>query len=458
MSIIEELAANITETNYDSLDKDTIERAKWRVIDAIGCSLAGTNAAGCRMMLDLMKKWGGTAESTVLVSGFKGPAHQVAMLNSLMTRSYDFEPVEAEGENRTSPAHISGTTVPTSLSVAEMLAASGQELLTALVLGDDLASRLGVASGFDFSGGWDNTGTINMFGATAIAAKLLKLNAVQIQNAFGIVVNQLAGSMAGVWDQTMSFKLPIALASRNGIFSAELAKQGFAGVKDAFLGNYGYFALYCNNPDTTNLTKDLGKRFYADCIIKPHSACRATHPSIDCALQIVSANDIKVEDIEDIILFTSAKTRDGFVGQPFRLEESPQINGAFSVRFTVATALLRKGIKPEYFEDECIRDLRIKRLIDRMKLEVIAPSKYPLAAELQVKMRDGKILTARTDIPRGDIRRTPLSPEEIRAKYRSNAVFTRKISKTKAENALKIMEKLETIKDIRELIPLLVSG
>jgi 2-methylcitrate dehydratase PrpD len=457
MSVVKELSANIVETNFGSLDKEAVERAKWRVIDAVGCCLAGVNAAGCPIMLQLVKRWGGAAESSVLVSGLKAPAHQVAMLNSLMARSFDFEPVEAEGENKTSPAHISGTTVPTSLSMAEMQASSGSELITALVLGDDLASRLGVASGFDFSGGWDNTGTINMFGATAIAGKLLKLNAVQMQNAFGIVVNQLAGSMAGVWDQTMTFKLPIALSSHNGIVSAELAQQGFTGLKDAFLGHYGYFALYCRNPETESLTKDLGKRFYADCIIKPHSACRATHPSIDCALQLAAANNINIEEIEEITLFTSAKTRGGFTGQDWRMDESPQINGAFSLRYTVATALLRKSIKPEYFEGDYIRDPQIKKLIECIKLEEIAPSKIPSSVELRIKLKNGKIITAHTDIPRGHIRLTPLSQEEIRAKFRSNAAFSGKISRVKTEKALGMMEKLETLKNVRDLIPLLVS-
>ena len=99
-----------------------------------------------------------------------------------------------------------------------------------------MPARLGVASGFDFELGWDNTGTINGFGATAIAGKLLGLDEKQIHNAFGIVLNQLAGSMDGVYDKTMCFKLPIALSARNGIFSADLAKEGFAGVKDPFTG------------------------------------------------------------------------------------------------------------------------------------------------------------------------------------------------------------------------------
>ena len=197
MSVTGELVANVVRTQFDCIDKESVERAKWRLIDVLGCLMAGVNAPGCRETVDLIRKWGGAPESTVLVHGIKAPAYNAALVNSLMIRSFDFEPVEAEAESESesSPAHISGTTVPAALTMAERQAASGKELITALIVGDDLASRLGIASGFDFSFGWDNTGTINAFGATAIAGKLLKLNEKQVLNAFGIVVNQLGGTL-----------------------------------------------------------------------------------------------------------------------------------------------------------------------------------------------------------------------------------------------------------------------
>jgi len=456
MSVMEELVAHVVETRFDSIDKTSIERAKWRILDALGCLMAGANAAGCRETAELVKRWGGAGEATILVHGIRGPALNVAIVNSLMTRSFDFEPVEAEGENKTSPAHLSGTTVPTALTLAEREGASGKELLTALIIGDDLASRLGVASGFDFALGWDNTGTINAFGATAIAGKLLKLDAKKISNAFGIVLNQLGGTMDLVWDKVMAFKLPIALAARNGIFSAELAGQGFTGVKDPFLGNHGYFSLYCRNHDISGLNRDLGKRFYADCVIKPYSACRATHSSIDSALKIVRDNAIDIEKIAEIKVHLTPGVLNGFTGQPFVLGETPQIDGAFSIRYTVATALVRKGIKPGYFTDECIRDPRIRRLIDRMELVAAIPAERAPAAEVRVLMDDGTLFKAETAYPRGDIYRSPLSPDEIRAKYRDNVAYSQTVSSQNAEKVLDLVESLEKIDDVREITRLLV--
>lgn len=456
MSVTEEFANNVVNTRFDSIGKEFVERAKWRIIDAIGCLIAGANAVGCRETVELLKRWGGTGESTILVHGIKVPSHNAAMANALMTRSFDFEPVHAEGEHKAGPAHISGTTVPVAIAMAEQQGVGGKDLLTALIIGDDLAARLSIASGFDFALGWDNTGTINAFGATAITSKLLKLNEKQVRNAFGIVLNQLGGTLDGVWDKVMTFKLCMALAARNGIFSAELAAQGFTGVKDAFLGNHGYFSLYCSNYDTTDLNRGLGKRFYADRAIKPYSACRATHSSIDSALMISRSNDIDPDNVEEITVHLSPGTLNGFTGQPFILGETPQIDAAFSIRYTVATALLRKGIKPAYFTDEAIHDPVIHGLIGRMKLVGTIPPETPSSTRIEVKMKDGTMLSGHTEHPKGDIYETPLTDEEILDKFRNNVTYSRTVSTINTEKALDMLKNLDQISDVREIIRLLV--
>ncbi|MBN1189074.1 MAG: MmgE/PrpD family protein [Dehalococcoidales bacterium] len=457
MSITAELVKNVVETGFESLDTEYIEKAKLRILDTLGCAMAGAETAGCRGMLELVRRWGGAGESTLIVHGGKFPAHNAAAMNSLMARSLDFEPVEAEGENNTSPAHISGTTIPSALAVAEQQAASGKELITALVIGDDIASRLGVSSGYDFKLGWDNTGTFNVFGAAAIAAKLLRLNEKQVFNAFGIALNQLSGSVAVLYDKTMSFKLNNALSARNGIFSAELAGEGFAGVKEPFMGPRGYFALFCPNHTTEDLTRDIGKKFYADCVIKPYSACRATHLSIDSALQIARRNTCKADEIGKITVEITPGVLETFVGQPFTPGETPQVDGVFSIRYTVATALIRKDVRPEHFSDECLNDPLVKTLIDKMELRgSIAPGQVP-AARVRVEMKNGQIYTGQADFALGDFRMNPLSTDRIKAKYLANMAYSGIVSPQRAEQILKTVERLEELRDMHELTSLLVK-
>ena len=456
MSIAEQLVSTVLDTAYTAIPAETAARAKWRIIDTLGCMIAGVDAAGCQGAVDLVRSWGGTGQSAVFLHGLRAPAHNAAMANSLMARSFDFEPVEAEGETKSSPAHISGTTVPTAMTLADWQGCSGKELLAALSVGDDLAARLAMATGFDFSLGWDNTGTVNCFAAAAIACRLMRLGHRQTAHAFGIALNQVAGSMDGVWDKSMSFKLCMALAAKTGIFSAELAARGFTGVKDPFLGRNGYFKLYCRDHDTSGLARDLGRRFYADRVIKPHSACRATHSAIDAALKIACAQDIRPEEVVAITVVVPPWIIDGFTGQPFAplQAETPQIEGAFSVRYTVATALLRKAVKPAYFTDACLQDPAIHALIGRMTLVPLEPGRA-VAAEVRIRLHDGRVLCGDTAFPRGDIAKTPLSDEEIRAKFRDNVAYSRKLPKDRAEQLLNRLEALEDVADLRDVTRLL---
>jgi len=455
MNSSEIIASHLVKTSFSDLPQKAIDRAKVRILDSIGVLIAGAGAAGNEAAINLIKSWGGAEESTILVYGGKVPAHQAAFVNSLMTRSYDFEAVEAEGaDGKTGPAHISGSTVPAALATAEKQGASGKDLLLALILGDDLASRLSMATGFSFGAGWDNTGTVNGFGCAAAAAKLLGLNAVQIQNALAIVLNQIGGTMDGVRDRVMGFKLPQGLSSRAGVFSAELAKTGFLASKDAFTGRHGYFDLFCRDSAIPEvLTADLGKYFYADCAIKPWPCCRMNHPSLDAALRIVNGHQFEVEDIEEIILRLSPAAE--LVDAPFEPGDTPQVAAAFNVRFVVATAVVKKELKPKHFCEACYNDPAIRSLINKIKLEY-DPAKKMFNADVYIKLKDGTVYTASTTVPKGDLAHNPLTYEEIKEKYWSNVEFSKTISVKNAEEVLKGIEKLEDIPNIRELISLLV--
>lgn len=453
MNVTEQISQHIVSTGFEDFDQHTIERAKTRVLDSLGVIAAGAHAPGCDALLRQITRWGGSSDSTVLVHGLKAPAANAATMNSMMMRSYDFEAIEAEGHNlSSSPAHISGTTVPTALAVAEWQNASGKDFLTALVLGDDLASRLGASSGFDLYGGWDNTGTINGLGATAIAGRLLGLDALQMREAFGIVLNQLAGSIDNINDKTLGYKLPISLSSRNAIFSAELAGLGYKAAKDAIGGRKGFFALYCPKASPELLTIDLGTKFFGDVVIKPWSACRLTHPSIDACVQIVSANPLEPADIREVRILATPSTCAGFCGQPFEIGEEPQVSGAFSIRFTAANAILRGTVRPEHFTREKMSEPELQALLGKIALvDALPPTEY-LTATVEVEMNDGRVFTARTDVPKGDIHKNPMTSDEVLEKFRANIDFAEGISAEAGERIIEKVARLEDLSSVKELI------
>ena len=77
--IVNELARNVVQTTFANFDNNTIEQAKNRLIDVIGCIIGGSNAGGCNELKNLVIGWGGNEQSSILVHGGKTTAHDAAL-------------------------------------------------------------------------------------------------------------------------------------------------------------------------------------------------------------------------------------------------------------------------------------------------------------------------------------------------------------------------------------------
>lgn len=452
MNIMQEMVRNVLNTKFDDFDLETVDYAKIRIIDTIGGVVGGVHSSGCDMILDLVREWGGKEESTILAAGDKVPAANAAMVMGMMARSNDFEPGGGPKINgKQYPGHYSATTVPTAFAMAEKLGVSGRELITALILGDDLTGRIGVAGAAPWDIGWDPAGLCSRFGAAAIASKLMGLNESQMLDALGIVFNQLSGTMQAVLDYTHTFKLSQGLAAWNGILSAELARRGFTGPKDPLMSRFGYFRQYCREIEPEIMTRELGKKFYADCEFKLYPCCRGNASSVESALKLVRENDIKPEDIVDVTIDLSPMWNDSFLVQPFEIGPCIQASAILNLSYNVANALLRKSVKLEHYTDESISDPKIRKLTGKIKINPTVPGER-MSSRVRVKMKDGRELSAYTKVPRGDLEVSPPTKDEIREKFRASAAFSKVISQEKAEKALDMFDRLEKLTSVTDLV------
>jgi 2-methylcitrate dehydratase PrpD len=244
----------------------------------------------------------------------------------------------------------------------------------------------------------------------------------------------------------------MALAARASIVSTEMAGKGFTGIKDPLFSRHGYFVLYCQNPNPDILTKNLGKKFYADSTFKPYPSCRGTHAAIECALHLHRMHRIDCEDIAEIIVNVTPGAYNTFVGVPFEIGDVPQVNATFSIRYTVANVLLRKSIKLEHFTDHFIREPKLLDLIQRVDLKPTLPPGKPLASNVEVTMKNGQKLSAYVEVPRGDSIDNPITKEELVDKFRSNVAFSRTVPDENAEKVLGLIERLEDVHDVTEII------
>jgi len=449
--VIKELVRNILETKYETFNQEHIEDVKNRMIDVVGCTVGGAHASGNSILLDLITEWDGKKEATVWVHGNRVPVHNAAMINCVMCRSYDFEVAGLGG-------HAPGTIDVTGLTIGEYKRVSGKEVIAAGVLASDLTQRIANTEGFNPVDHFEPCGTINGFGATAVAGRLWGLDEHQMLNAFGILVNFLAGSFQSITDGTHCFKIHQGTSARNAIFSVELAERGFTGIKDPLFSPRGYFPQYCRDYQPEMLTVDLGKVFHTQGMHKMVPSCYRNHTTIECGLEILQQSDISPDDIDEISIgVTQSIFDEGYLNLPFNEGDTPQ-TALFNLAYALSNVLLRKTARLEHYTDEFVRDPRIIELTRKVRIVPITlPEEW--GAEVKIRMNNGREFSARSACARGVTRwgGKPATRDEIKEKFWVNVDFCKTLSTSKVKEALTMLENLEEVNDVSEIIKLLVT-
>jgi aconitate decarboxylase len=452
------LIRNILEVDYNSFDAQTVRNAKNQIMDLLAVMVSGYQGPGNSAYFDLLRQWGGAGEATVLVHGDKFPLPQAAMMNSLQCRSYDHEAVGPypHGQNEGMFAgHVESAVIPAALAVTEYVNGSGKDLISAVVLGGDLAARIAFVEGMGFNHPFDPVGTANAFGAAAAAGRLMGLSEEQLTNAFGIVTMQVGGGFRSLWDGVLTFKLGGALAARNGIISTLMAQKGYTGLKDPLLGPQGYFDCYCPKPyHPEYMNRDLGKEFYSQGMHKKYPSCYGNHNLIDCGLDIVQQHAINPAEVKEIILGVPIRMLNSYGAQPFKMGDG-QPAALFYQSYSVANVILNRSACLEQYTEKAIQAPAVIELCGKCHHQ--ATTQKNEAVELKVRMIDGKEYAAAYSYSqmRGYPER-PLSQTELTEKYWSNLSFCDRIVEQKAREALGMIENLEKVDRIRDLVKLLV--
>jgi 2-methylcitrate dehydratase len=356
------------------------------------------------------------------------------------------------------PSHHSPTTCMTALALCERAKLSGKDFLAALVIGDDIAARMLAASGLDFGQGWDGAPIYSSIAAAAIASRLLGLSAAQTQDAFGLVVQTIAGTVQNIWDGSTDWKLPQGLAARNGILAAQLARRGWVGMGDALHAPYGFYAQYtagCIDPE--QLTSDLGKVFYAEEYFKPYPACAATHSTIECALALREQHGLSAADVQKVVVRLPPASLKGFVNKPFEVRRYPQCDANFSTQFMVANVLLRGAVRQEHYAEELIRSPEMSTLIASTSVAALPAGRD--GVEIELTTRDGRKLT---ETHSGVVSRNPgvrpSSEEEIVQKFRQQVAFSGFVSAATADEIVRRVAALDQETDMSQLVAVLTRS
>src|SRR5215831_18602483 len=85
------LAQHVCRTRYPDLPASAVESARRDLLDTFGCMLGGSGSPGIDELFAVTSRWGGLAESRVLLRGIRLPAPQAALLNASMGHALDFD-------------------------------------------------------------------------------------------------------------------------------------------------------------------------------------------------------------------------------------------------------------------------------------------------------------------------------------------------------------------------------
>lgn len=368
MGISTKLAEFVAQTRYEDIPAYVFETQKKSILDAIGITLgAATLGDGCQSFVELATEnsYGAQGDATVIGFDRKLPAPWAAFANASMAHSLDFGDTQMHAI-----VHSNASTFPAALAVAEKLGnVDGKTLLTALVIGSEVACRVSLGSNEDLEKyGFYMPPIYTSFGATAAVCKLLGLSAEQIVDAFTFNLCQTTCSSELMNNtNTVVRSVREAFAAKNAVMSGLIAQKGLKGFAEPLEGKNGFYHAYAR--DNCNLERPLeklGEYFDAGTLyFKLWPSCAGTHPVIKTVKMLVEENKITPDEIQRIHVVTSQRNR--MLMEPEDIRKAPEtsIIAKFSIPYTAAVAIVRGNVtlddfQPAAFHDKAVRDLAAK--------------------------------------------------------------------------------------------------
>src|SRR5262245_36225082 len=189
-TIAEQLAHDATQLSFRDMPEAVVHQVKLSMLDTLGVAFGGYRSEPSRIVQLLVKEMNGLPESTVLGSGIKTSCLNAALANGVMARFLDYTDrsfLTKEGLNHT--GHH-GESIPAILAVGERQRATGQEIVTAVVLAYEFLNRV-FATVPDYDAVLDRRGWVHETMRTPcvialVAGRLLGLNEEQMANGLAI--------------------------------------------------------------------------------------------------------------------------------------------------------------------------------------------------------------------------------------------------------------------------------
>lgn len=427
-------------------------RAKLSLLDAFGIGLAATRFDFARQTAAALHELGGDGTYPVIGMPLKLPLRDAAHLNGTLIHGLDFDDTHGAAV-----VHTSASAAPTAFVAGIQAKASGTDMLSAFIIASETASRIGAAARGGFhEKGFHPTGVVGAFGATLGAGFLRQLTREQMLDAQGIVLSKAGGAMQFLDDGAWTKRNHPGWASACALTAVGMARHGFFGPRDPYLGRFGLYALHTRDGreiDPSVLDGELGQSWeMMNIAFKPYPACHMTHAFADAALALKRKHGFVADDIKHITCRIHENEMP-VVCEPEANKKRPQnaYDAQFSVHYVVSASLLRDQFGLAELDDAAIRDTQILNLCERVSYAPDPQSAYPsyFSGAVDIELNDGTVLSQREQMNRGSAE-NPLSNDDIENKFMANACMA--IPDAQARELKDVIMSLEAEPDLNTLI------
>lgn len=415
------LSEFVADLQGENIPEQVMTDASQRVMDNISAALA---AAGNPLVHSILESYrqanGSAASASVWGHSGKYPLTTAVFINTLMCHALELDDVHAK-----SKSHIGTTVIPAAWAMGEWLNASGRDMLTAVVAGYEVESRIAMSFGVKEhrKQGWHVTSTAGVFGAAAACGKLLGFDTDTMVYCLGLAGAQSFGNWAFLSGDCNCKALNPARASVCGCEAALLAKAGMRGPEHILTAaDGGLYAAMTSRAYPEYLTAGLGQVWeIANVDSKLYPCCRSTHCAIDGIIELARREHIRPDDVSAIRIDTYLIGKQQCATSESSLHPSNSAEAKFSMPYCVAAALKKGNVSLESFGPEDISDPDTLALME--KVEVNADEEFTRAypehwgCRVTVESQEGTVHQVVVPDASGSIY-CPLSEQQARGKAR----------------------------------------
>lgn len=454
----------IQSARYEDFPEEAIELAKRCIIDGLGVMLAGSTQEAGQILHKYLDGVDTRREATVFGRKiFKTSAAAAALVNGTSGHALDWDDTQLTTSADRIFGLLTHPTIPpmvAALALGEREGISGREFLEAFLTGFEVECKIAEAIHPDhYKKGFHSSATVGTFGAATVAAKLLKLDAGQIEHMLAIAASSASGIRVNFGSMTKP--LHVGRAAQNGIVATELASLGFTGGKDGLDPPWGFFQTFSHGGgyDADRIIGKLGNPHtivWPGVSIKPYPCGVLGHPTMDAMRKLVIDNDVDPDQI------TAIRVRAGSnILNPLRYPiANNELEAKFCPAFMVSAIALRRKAGIHEFNDEFVQSepvqtmmKKVERVLDQ-DIEALGWEK--IRSTVEVDLKDGTTLVQKADERYRGGPDLPFTRDELFEKFSDCASLV--LDETQTRKVFEKVEKLDSCDDINELVRLLSAS